>query len=687
MKRLLWMLLVGYLGLVFFANRGLYFSHFDPVYWKDRYEHSQWKLPQSARGIGDDGLYLYQGYLLTKGADPTLLNAEVPPLGKYAIGTSIRLFGNGYLFGFITTSLIVLAVFLLANLLFHDTLWALAAALLVALDPIITSQFALTMLESMQLLFLLFAVLSTVLFMRKPSAFLAIACGLCIGFFSATKLPLFSPLLAAAVIWLMWKKTKRMAPILLFFLFALLAYLAPYVQYFQLGHGLTDWLGVQKWILNFYLHANLAPSVGSMTATMLIGKTQNLFTRAWEPVTEWSPVWPLLFLLLPFGCFRMWKNQAPGRTAVISLVGAVLLLNLIPFWTRYLTIVLPFIYLTAAFLLKTRAKLFTFVLFAMLLLANAWASFRILFPTPQSTVAQFAYDWKHGFFQDMYEQVTPENTRDINRKEFHRFGQKVFYDAQIERATIDVVRPATSRFRSPQPVTLHITYFTRNLGPFTQDTVLPVVRVDGRWRIAWEWKFLMDGLSESSLTQTSVTPAKRGSIIAQSGKVLVQDSPSVLVSVIPKEVDTAKEEKMLKFLEGVFDRRVAAVALHSRYVENSPPAGGPVPLGVVMRPLDANTYQKLISYRGIQLTPAPGRFTHANTPETPIGMIANTQFFECCSLLYTTTTYDGISGLEQQYNDTLKGRNGGSLVIKNSQGTVVRTILSVEKKDGGNVQL
>ncbi len=56
-------------------------------------------------------------------------------------------------------------------------------------------------------------------------------------------------------------------------------------------------------------------------------------------------------------------------------------------------------------------------------------------------------------------------------------------------------------------------------------------------------------------------------------------------------------------------------------------------------------------------------------------------------MLYTTTAYDGIEGIEKERNDELKGYNGGTLVLEDKNGTLVRTILDVEKRDGKNVQL
>ena len=148
-------LLISYLLLIVFSNRGLFFSTFDAVYWQDKYEHSQWKLPLSVRTLGDDGLYLYEGYRLMHGGDPTLLNAEVPPLGKYLIGITNALFGNPYWFGFIVNLGILTCVFLLTKRLTASTMFSSLAILLLATDPLFTNQYALTMLDSLQALFLL----------------------------------------------------------------------------------------------------------------------------------------------------------------------------------------------------------------------------------------------------------------------------------------------------------------------------------------------------------------------------------------------------------------------------------------------------------------------------------------------------------------------------------------------------
>ncbi len=151
LQTVLILLLVILAGILYYANRAILTSAYDAVYWKDRFEHSQWQLPLSPRIIGDNGLYALEGYQLMHGTDPTKYNAEIPPLGKYAIGAAVVLFNNGSWYGVVTSLLVWILFFLLARTVLKHTTLAVAATTWLALDPLLTSQWTATMLDSLQL--------------------------------------------------------------------------------------------------------------------------------------------------------------------------------------------------------------------------------------------------------------------------------------------------------------------------------------------------------------------------------------------------------------------------------------------------------------------------------------------------------------------------------------------------------
>ncbi|OGG07134.1 hypothetical protein A2872_02940 [Candidatus Gottesmanbacteria bacterium RIFCSPHIGHO2_01_FULL_42_12] len=88
------LVLIALIPLYFF--RSSYLEPYDLEYVLDHYYHSQWEIPNSPWGIGDDGLYQFSGYEIARGRDPFTTSPEVPPVGKLIYGLSIQLFHNPY---------------------------------------------------------------------------------------------------------------------------------------------------------------------------------------------------------------------------------------------------------------------------------------------------------------------------------------------------------------------------------------------------------------------------------------------------------------------------------------------------------------------------------------------------------------------------------------------------------------
>lgn len=693
LNALLFGIIIGIFGLVFWAHRALYTSTFDVTYWKDKYEHSQWKLPLSERILGDDGLYLYEGYRLMQGEDPTTLNAEVPPLGKYLIGASILVFGNGYIYGFISTTLALASLFLLSFALTANMTLSLIAVLVVSLDPLIAQQFSLTMLDSTQLLFGLLSLwlLTIVIKRRQPQVpyTLLLILGITYGLFAATKAPIFSPLLLVVIALALGIKYRSIKPFIPVVVAAGVTYMLPYAWYFRLGHSVRDWLGVQKWILSFYRGSYVSPNIGSVLTTLIINRYQNLFSRAWEFADHWTFAWPaisgLVFVEL-YRIIRRKKIEIRSHYPLIIFVALSLgFLSIIPFWTRYLVTVLPVVYLLALTHIPKYLERYTRWVVIGLICVNIMPFVQTVFPTPKATLEQFTSDWGHGFFQDMYEATTTDTKKSITRQEYYRLGQQILYDAQIEEGSFAIQPFRWQNFTSSERIPVHITYKTRNLGSFDEDVTIPLVKQNGQWRVSWQWDVFLKDFTPAARLETTVDPAKRGGIFALDGTPLAEDKESQLIWLLPEKIDKETEAELFETVEALFDRRIKAVHFHERYVRLGS-LGKPIPLGVLMQAQNPETQTLLTRFPALMTTPSYGRFV-VQTSGYEIGAVTNTLYSECCSLLYTTSSYDGRDGLEKEYNALLKGENGGSLILKDNNGKSIRTIIQKTKRDGQNVRL
>jgi hypothetical protein len=523
-----------------------------------------------------------------------------------------------------------------------------------------------------------------------PRVFI-ICTGIAVGIFSAVKYPILSVMLVAVGSVYLWKKIQSFLYVALFLLIAGFTYAFTFIKYFLLGHTIIQWIQLQKWMFSFYFHSKLEANIGSIWTTLLANRYQNLFTKTWQSSSEWSATWPVITLVSLIVCFRLLSNPKTRKRFFgflsITILGISLFYTFTTFWTRYLTLLLPFLYMaTAGAIKKIKQKWILVAIVFGFAIINGYASWHILFPTPESEVNQFVYDWEHGFFADMYERFTVNVKTANDRYAFNRSMQKFVSDGEIEHITISSTPPSWSRVTSPQYITLDITYSTRNLGEFSQTSVLPVINESGLWRIPWDNDYFIENLQTGSSLQTTVIPGKRGSIIDNNKSVLAEDFTSSMIWITPKNVDSGQEEKMLKSLETIFGYPAySAINFYHRYSTNSQP-DWPVPIAVISKHLDETALTTLSQFPGITLTPAIGRYESPDN-QAGVGTVANTHFFECCSSLYSTTTYDGVSGLEQAYNARLKGENGGTLVIINDKGEIIRTLIQKEKKDGEDISL
>ena len=671
------LLLLLFAAVFFWANRANLSSIYDPAYWNDRFNHSQWRLPLSPRTIGDNGLYAFEGYQLIHGGDPTQFNAEIPPLGKYAIGAVIHVFGHDSWYGVITSLLIFILYYMLAKKIAKTTLFALVATTIFACDPLLVSQWPATMLDNLHLVFLLlFFILLGSYTKRKQNISTIIMSGIALGAFSAVKFPVLSAILVSGGAYYIWQTNKNIRDIIILIITTITTYILTYAQYFLLGHTLIDWFHVQTWMINFYYHGSLQANMGSIWTTLLVNRYQNLFTNLWQPVAEWTASWPIITILTGYVVVRFLTQKPHKTTPLVFTISAsillmVILYTVIAFWTRYLLLILPFLYLGAAVVIRTfKHKWMIVVCIFTLISFNTYTSWHILFPAPDADVQQFVYDWKHGFFQDMYERFTIKAKNKTDRYTFLRNMQQIARDGEIEATDI------TTNTIMPHSVALTVTYHTRQLGEFTEHINLPVVNENNQWRIPWETHYFMSALQNGETLKTTVIPAKRGTLTDHTGQILAKDIPGFMIWITPKLIDQSREQRMLKSLETLFGGlpRFSAVGFYHRYSVNSQP-DWPVPIGVLPASVS-------VDFPGMTLTPTTDRY------ETPqVGLVNNRSYTECCSFLYSTTTYDGISGLEQTYNGTLKGQNGGTLDILDKKGNIIRTLIRREKKDGEDVSL
>jgi hypothetical protein len=677
---ILLLVLVLHLLHILYSQRSYFLQAYDIQYWKDRFEHSQWQLPLSRRIIGDDGLFAYIGYQLVNGYNPALVNAETPPVGKYLIGLSILLFKNPAYYALFMGLGTLFLFYLIAQKMFDNKALALFCSLLLLLDPLFFSQFWKSWVDIAQLFFLLanvFFLLSFPTSKGLKKILTISASGFMLGLFTETKPAVLLPIILILESLYFYNK-KHIKYYWYFLISFIIAVLISYARYFLLGFSIADFIKLQKYIASFYLNSRLEIHKNAIWQVLFIGKFPGITTGKQTTVLEWSALWPIITIIgILQSSLLLLRKQGSLIYKGISLyiLSSFIVFTFIPSYTRYLLIVLPFLYIFFVKLIsKVRNKNMQAVLKFILLLYGITNAYIFLIPSPEPLLKTFSYNLSHQYFSDVYQENLSITARpNISREEFRFISQRALQQATVKAISVEEIERNIPKFGNNGQVTILMKYKTQNLGGFSEKKTVSLVKEAFQWKVIWNWDIILSGFLPGYKAKTTITPGRRGSIVDKNGKPLAEDANGYLISVNPDKIGTEKEQEMLKFISSLSFQ--SPIGLQNAYLENALP-NSYVPLATNFVPMSKKDKQLLLAYKGVSIAPHFSRIYYRLDGSS----IRNTFFENCCTRIYSRYNYHGAKGLEKQYDNILSGYDGGRIMIINKRGKIVRTILEKSQK-------
>jgi len=217
---------------------------------EDAFNHSQYRVKNSGV-IPDETVYSYAAGAYLHGIDPILVNSERAPLGKYFFSLSILLFKNDTFiilpFGLLT----LVALWLLGNQVLRDRWLALIPVIILSFEPLFLNQFIyVPLLDIVQIPFIL---LSLYFFIREEKSGRFWVTSAMVGLVMATK-TIYTGLLLYSVFGVYLAITRQYKKIL-YLLFSsaisVIIFCLSYLRTFLSGYSFYQFIGFQKWILQY----------------------------------------------------------------------------------------------------------------------------------------------------------------------------------------------------------------------------------------------------------------------------------------------------------------------------------------------------------------------------------------------------------------------------------------------------
>lgn len=559
--------------------RYVFIQQYDIEYVRDLYSHSQWALPKNVRSIGDDGVFQAAADRYITTGNIFAINAETPPVGKYLYALSLIVFGTPYL---LLPLIYLITLFSFAAVLYdvNKTKAIILAVMLFSLEPIIGMQVGMTLLDLPQLAILLLHILALFHLGRattnKAAILYAIAVGVTLGLFAATKFGLMALALIVADCWflLVSRKTKKI-PFVLFI--TLLAYIAASLPYFFIGNSLIQWFKLELWRINFFIDAKMPFLPGSIFLTLLAPIHVTWWQSTPNLIREWTLFWPLIPITLIIyakqNILQIWSSTVDRLKEVLGLkakelkwyetenvekymlskrvsylwlltVLLIILNALIPFWPRYLTLVIPlaiiiftvgvnWTFLTSK--IPGPAKYFVITLFLSLQIALMINATR---PSVGESAARVAENIQKQTYQDLYNSIANKQELDESRIELWRRLVTLEQILQVREKTVSIQPVYVYPWQNT--VTLELTSrSTTPFGTFTHTSPITFQRAANKWLIQWQDSLVIPEYQKGDVISVEEQPFAGGTIKDQDGNTLSEFSRAPVIFVMPRNVRDA----------------------------------------------------------------------------------------------------------------------------------------------------
>lgn len=299
--------------------------------------------------ISDSEIYRASGFLYFLGAPPTSYNFQHPPVIKYFFGASEVILGNALYVQFIFGVALVMLTFYLGMKTFESAAISLSASVLLIFDPLFRELTRSTLLDLGQAVFALAYFILAIHYHKKANT--GVLAGVLLGLFAGAKFwssAIVFLLMAEVFIFLKSKKIEK-GRIFATLTTAFLVFNAFYaVSYFNSpDFNILFW---QAKMAKFMLHHDVATALGANLILFLTGN----YSAWWagEMLRDtWSFVWPLSFLVSLFAFIKQRKEAVKSFHLIFPILYLFSLSTQAPF-SRYFILVLPFLYLNLAFLIR-----------------------------------------------------------------------------------------------------------------------------------------------------------------------------------------------------------------------------------------------------------------------------------------------------------------------------------------------
>lgn len=287
-------------------------------------------------------------------------------------------------------------------------------------------------------------------------------------------------------------------------------------------------------------------------------------------------------------------------------------------------------------------------------------------------------------YEEMYNMISEYSKQQISQEDFIKRNKNIYEG--IDAYDIKITTSETTKDGKTYNVKYDETMST-SAGTISFTNTTKLVKGDKNYKISWSSSMIFPELRATDKVRVSTLSAKRGEILDRNGEKLAENGSISSVGIVPGKLGENKEESISKISEltGVSTDYINT-QISASYVKDD--------TFVPIKKVSADNTElknKLLQIPGIKITSIDARVYPLG--EEAAHLIGYVQAISAEELKqnegkgYNSSSIIGKAGLEQAYEDTLRGVDGTEIYIVDENGTKLKTLATQDKKDGTDVKL
>ena len=289
-------------------------------------------------------------------------------------------------------------------------------------------------------------------------------------------------------------------------------------------------------------------------------------------------------------------------------------------------------------------------------------------------------------YEEMYEMLAEESKAQISQEDFITRNKNIYEGIDMTDMKVEI----TSVEKEDSKIS-KISYnssMNTEAGEIDfQNTVRLTKDKENGYLINWSSSLIFPQLNNTDKVRIKTISAERGSIIDRNGQLLAGEGSVSSVGIVPGKLGENKETG-IEQIANLLGTTVDAInkSLSAAWVKED----SFVPIKKVSK--DATELKnQLLQIPGVKITTDTGRtYPLGEAAAHLVGYLQNItaeELEENRGKGYTSTSVIGKSGLEKEYEERLKGKDGVEIYIEDSEGNRKADIAKIDVQNGEDIKL